>query len=355
MATKDTVSQLTNQDKQNLLLRTPYALPDNPTTKGFSASQIKSKMYEGQMLLFEWLSRLQSQLRVVLDKYDSGENKVNSATYSEFATKDGSGNTIVNEYETKSDAQTKQTQIYQALADLEHSELHLNDIVDNLNSAETQKVLSARQGSVIRGMIEQLDQLKASITYVDTAVGAEATSREQADNELDLSKVNYSDVINDLISTDTNKPLSAYQGKLLKGQIDAINLLLESDDTTLDELQEIVTYIKNNKSLIDNITINKVNYSDIVDNLTSEISDKPLSAKQGKLLKDLYDALGLSLEGTQGTLETHTADTDIHITAQERTNWNAKQERLTAGNGITLDNDTVSSVITSSPITIDLK
>ena len=51
------------------------------------------------------------------------------------------------------------------------------------------------------------------------------------------------EIINNLTSTDTNKPLSAAQGKALKDAIDAINILLASDDTTLDTLQEIVTYV----------------------------------------------------------------------------------------------------------------
>lgn len=93
-----------------------------------------------------------------------------------------------------------------------------------------------------------------------------------------------SKIINNLNDTSTDKSLSAYQGKVLKGYIDALNALVDSDDVNLDTIQEIVAYIKENKSLIESITINKVNVSDIIDNLTSAISDKPLSAKQGYVL-----------------------------------------------------------------------
>jgi hypothetical protein len=92
--------------------------------------------------------------------------------------------------------------------------------------------------------------------------------------------------------------LSANQGKTLKGLIDTINILLTSDDTTLDHLQEIVNFIKINKSTLDTLSISgiaglqntldaKVNISDIKDNLTSIDIDKPLSANQGKELKTL--------------------------------------------------------------------
>lgn len=70
-----------------------------------------------------------------------------------------------------------------------------------------------------------------------------------------------------------------------------LNALADSDDTTLDQLSEIVAYIKNNKSLIDNITTSKVNVSDIIDDLTSTATDKPLSSKQGTILKGLITDL----------------------------------------------------------------
>lgn len=75
------------------------------------------------------------------------------------------------------------------------------------------------------------------------------------------------------------------------GLTNRLNALADSDDTTLDQMSEIVTYIKNNKSLIDGITTGKVSVSDIVDNLTSSATNKPLSAKQGKALKDLIDGI----------------------------------------------------------------
>ena len=65
--------------------------------------------------------------------------------------------------------------------------------------------------------------------------------------------------------------------------------LLDSDDATLDEMHEIVAYIKSNKALIDAITTSKVNVADIINNLDTNVSDKPLSAAQGVELKLLID------------------------------------------------------------------
>lgn len=78
---------------------------------------------------------------------------------------------------------------------------------------------------------------------------------------------------------------------LIEGLTTMLNALADSDDTTLDQMSEVVAYIKSNKSLIDAITTSKVNVSDIIDNLTTNASNKPLSAAQGVALKVLIDAI----------------------------------------------------------------
>ena len=70
-----------------------------------------------------------------------------------------------------------------------------------------------------------------------------------------------------------------------------LNALADSNDTTLDQMSEVVAYIKSNKSLIDAITTSKINVSDIIDNLTTNVSNKPLSAAQGVALKALIDGI----------------------------------------------------------------
>ena len=78
---------------------------------------------------------------------------------------------------------------------------------------------------------------------------------------------------------------------LVQGLTERLNALADSDDTTLDQMSEVVAYIKSNKSLIDVITTSKINVSDIIDNLTTNVSNKPLSAAQGVKLKALIDAI----------------------------------------------------------------
>ena len=70
-----------------------------------------------------------------------------------------------------------------------------------------------------------------------------------------------------------------------------LSALADSDDTTLDQLSEIVAYIKRNKTLIDAVTTSKVSVADIVNDLVTSATNKPLSAEQGRVLKNLYDQL----------------------------------------------------------------
>lgn len=80
---------------------------------------------------------------------------------------------------------------------------------------------------------------------------------------------------------------------LIDGLTSRLNALANCDDTTLDQMAEVVEYIKANRELIDSITTSKVSVTDIVDNLTTNVADKPLSAAQGIALKVLIDELSI--------------------------------------------------------------
>ena len=101
-----------------------------------------------------------------------------------------------------------------------------------------------------------------------------------------------------------------------------LNSLADSDDNTLDQLSEIVAYIKSNKSLIDKITTDKVNVSDIVKNLTTNVTNKPLSASMGVELKRLIDAIKIP------TKLSDLIDDSEHrtVTDAEKEKWNANSD-----------------------------
>jgi phage-related tail fiber protein len=85
-----------------------------------------------------------------------------------------------------------------------------------------------------------------------------------------------------------------------------LEAFLDVDDATADQLSEVLTLIDNNKGTLESLTTTKVNVSDIVDNLTTESADKVLSAKQGKAIKDLIDALALVDQNIKAELAEHT-------------------------------------------------
>ena len=202
-----------------------------------------------------------------------------------------------------------------------------------------------------------------------------------------------SDVTNLLLTVDTsignhNTSTSAHSDirDLITELSTAVNNFLDVDDTTTDQLSEVLTLINNNKGTLESLISDKVNVSDIVNNLTTNNASKVLSAAQGVALKGLIDALqseldshthaiadvsGLQnaldgkastshgthvsfdstnkpkMDGTaafgtstnvaradhvhptetsrasQTSLDSHTGNTTVHITAAERTNWNA--------------------------------
>ena len=66
----------------------------------------------------------------------------------------------------------------------------------------------------------------------------------------DINAITDADVVDNLLSQDGTKVLSAKQGNVLKGLIDTINGILASNDASLDTIQEIVDYIKANNASI---------------------------------------------------------------------------------------------------------
>ena len=94
------------------------------------------------------------------------------------------------------------------------------------------------------------------------------------------AKVAIADIVNNLTSNNTDKPLSANQGLILKGFIDNINAVLQSDDTTLDELQEIVDFIKQNRQTLDALGISNIaGLQAALDTKVDKITGKGLSTE----------------------------------------------------------------------------
>ena len=136
--------------------------------------------------------------------------------------------------------------------------------------------------------------------------GAIITDAERASVATINNRILYTDIINDVTTGGTGKPLSAEQGKVLKGLIDSINTILQSDDTDLDVLQEVVTYIKANRSTLTSLNIASISgLQAALDAKVATVSGKGLSTN------DFTDAL-------QTKLNNIAAGAEVNVQA----NWN---------------------------------
>lgn len=144
---------------------------------------------------------------------------------------------------------------------------------------------------------------------------------ENVDNTSDIDKpvsTAQQNALDSALSTHNTSEASHSDMRLLiSGLTTRLNALADSDDTTLDQLSEIVAYIKNNKSLIDGITTSKVNVSDIIDDLTTNSGDKVLSAKQGMILKGLITDLTTLVENKVDKVSGKGLSTNDYTTSEK--------------------------------------
>ncbi|GIZ10295.1 hypothetical protein [Flavobacterium sp. UMI-01] len=120
----------------------------------------------------------------------------------------------------------------------------------------------------------------------------------------------YLNIVNDLVTGGSDALASAETVKTLKAQIDAINVLLTSDDVNLDTVQEIVDAIKEVETSLETILVN---------DLTTGGTTKALTAEMGKTLKGLIDAL-------TAFVTNHMADPNAHLSL-----FNGKEDKTQKG------------------------
>lgn len=136
-----------------------------------------------------------------------------------------------------------------------------------------------------------LDQLQEIVDFIkENRQKIENLSVEQINGlqeALDL-KVNIADIIDDLTSTLADAPLSANQGRILNEEIallqeaiESLRVILTSDDTTLDELQEIVNFIKQNRDNLANLDLSNIAETDTIKHFTKVLKDKLDSIEEG--------------------------------------------------------------------------
>lgn len=240
---------------------------------------VEDKTVEGDVITFSWLvgrnavrTKGATQFIVCLKKSDSS-----GVVQQEFNTTVASLNVLEGLETTE--------QVIQANADIIEQILKK---IDGLTSISPEDVANAVEEYMTEHPFTETDptvpdwaKQPEKPTYTASEVGADAAGTAK-------SKVSEHNV-----ALDAHNDIRL----LIEGLTTRLNALADSDDTTLDQMSEVVAYIKSNKSLIDAITTSKVNVSDIIDNLTTNASNKPLSAAQGVILKTMIEEMGSTTEG----------------------------------------------------------
>lgn len=168
---------------------------------------------------------------------------------------------------------------------------------------------------------EQVAQINENTLAIDRLYKAVSEKEDAGTAESKVSSHNT--------STDSHNDIRL----LLQNTINTLNAFLDADEETLNQASEMIAYMKDNRGLIEQVTTNKVSVSDVVDNYTTNVSNKPVSAAVAVKLKALIDAIIVPTQLAQLAGDaTHRTVTDA-----EKQNWNNKADKATtlSGYGIT--------------------
>ena len=196
----------------------------------------------------------------------------------------------------------------------------LSDITDytvdsTLSSTSTNPV----QNNVIKASLDEKvpntravngKVLSADITLSASDIGS--YTKAETDSKIEEAK-SYTDtktsglasttVVDNKIGTHNTSTTAHNDIRVLIADLTTkLNNFLDVDDTTTDQLSEVLALIENNRGTLESLTTNKINVSDIIDNLTTNNSSKVLSAAQGVAIKNLIDALQTTVNGKQDTI-----------------------------------------------------
>lgn len=144
-----------------------------------------------------------------------------------------------------------------------------NLVIDNLDSTDAAKALSANMGRVLKGMINDLaTDTQTALANLRTELTAEINT---TNSNLSALQTNVTTEVARLDRSDA----------ALGVRIDTLTANVNSEVARLDQ------------SIANAITTLRSEIPPIIDNLGSSDAGATLSAKQGKVLKDLIDALTL--------------------------------------------------------------
>lgn len=157
------------------------------------------------------------------------------------------------------------------------------------------------------------------------------------DEKLDISTFNvYSGVVaSEMVNKAENSDLEALEGTFsaFSATVAAEIQELEASGMTSGAVQDMLTAYTYDKATIDANDAQKLDITAF-----SAYSGTVASELSGKATESDLNAL-------KGTVSAHTANTDIHVTAADKTAWSNKQDALTAGDNIIISGNVISTTV----------
>ncbi len=268
---------LQDNDKELLKSKSAQALPNSPSNRGWSADQIRSKLYEPQLLLFEWLKTFQKE---IIDYLNVMEPKVDDITISiekildgrltvKKTEQDSSGNKIIETYATI---------------------LALNNLITNLtngNQAVVAYLDDNGEKKNIKDIARDLSNMQTNLKNGNFV--AKKAEQDEYGNNIANTYIKQSKIAKDKTSGDTSQLVTLAIVKELLNDI--LQQLVNGSVETLDTLKEIAEALGNDPNFASTITTllgEKLSLDEAVKTyLTKESAADIYSSKEEtRLIKD---------------------------------------------------------------------
>lgn len=244
---------LTSENKTFLESKTAKILPNNPTSQGFSADQIRKSLYEGILVLFEWLkttnnsnvdfnNKVMETLTAITenneeDKQDlanlkqaliDGTFNVKYLTWAIMATNDENGNRIIDTYATIE----RLTQVLEALT----QEISDRKAADDLEKKERKEETSA----IINSVNQEISDRTNAVSVLNNLITTETENRTSEDEKV----LQYAQSVNEALGN----AKTDLQGKIdseAQTRLTSDNEIKASITSKEDSLKVLINSVKN--------------------------------------------------------------------------------------------------------------
>ena len=156
----------------------------------------------------------------------------------------------------------------------------------------------------LTGEFDKLDKAKADTAHTHIIANISDLSTELDTRDTDIKNYVDGQFTTKVGAQTVEAQLSAHNAadnahadirELIKNLSDRLDDFSGLDETTIKELEELLTLLEQEGDSLDEILAGKVNTSDIINNLTTNDAAKVLSAAQGAAIKTAMDAMNQTI------------------------------------------------------------